>query len=277
MTVYIYDYDENTKEYLGFREADADPEETKIQGKFIPLVPANAVLTAPPEYGENEIAVYNPPSALRASSPLEGAEVSGEWVIQPDYRKNFYKSDYYLNISDIDTIGEQEGFILVDKETGEDVKAHRENYKIVNDEIVKKSDEEIAAEELERAKQAKIFENDTVREAAINSGVTYKGILFDSDTEQKANIIGSVLTMSETDVITWFGMNNDAMECTKEDLENIGALIAQLHSFCWTRNAEIKHEIALAETIEEVNAIIIDYSAPFQGEVREAERGIEWL
>ena len=261
MTVYIYNYDENTKEYLGFREADADPEETKIQGRFIPLVPANAVLTAPPDFGENEIPVYE----------------AGEWVIKADYRRNFYKSDYYLNISDIDTIGEQEGFILVDKETGEDVKAHRENYKIVNNEIVKKSDEEIEAEELERAKQAKIFENDTAREASLNSGVTYKGILFDSDTEQKTNIIGTVLTMSETDTIMWYGMNNDAMECTKEDLENIGALIAQLHSFCWTRNAEIKHEIALAETIEEVNAIIIDYSAPFQGEVREAERGIEWL
>ena len=243
MTVYIYNYDNDTKEYLGFQEADKDPEATKIQGRFVPLIPANAVLTAPPEYGENEIPVYE----------------AEKWVIKADYRKNFYKSDYYLNISEIDTIGEQEGFILIDKETGEDVKAHPNNYKIVNDEIVKKSDEEIAAEELEHAKQAKIFENDNKREAAINSGVTYKGILFDSDTEQKANIIGSVLTMSETDTIIWFGMNNDAMECTKEDLENIGALIAQLHSFCWTRNAEIKHEIALAETIEEVNAIEIDY------------------
>ena len=193
MTVYIYNYDENKKEYLGFREADADPEETKIQGKFIPLVPANAVLTAPPDFGENEIPVYE----------------AGEWVIKADYRRNFYKSDYYLNISDIDTIGEQEGFILVDKETGEDVKAHRGNYKIIDDKIVKKSDEEIEAEELERAKQAKIFENDTAREASLNSGVTYKGILFDSDTEQKTNIIGTVLTMSETDTIMWYGMNSE--------------------------------------------------------------------
>lgn len=243
MTVYIYDYDKDTKEYLGFREADADPEETKIQGRFIPLVPANAVLTAPPDYGENEIPVYE----------------AGKWVIKADYRRNFYKSDYYLNISPIDTIGEQEGFILVDKETGEDIKAHPNNYKIVNDEIVKKSEDEIEREALERAKREKIFENDNKREAAINSGVTYKGILFDSDTEQKANIIGSVLTMSETDTIIWYGMNNDAMECTREDLENIGALIAQLHSFCWTKNAEIKHLISLAETIEEVNAIKIDY------------------
>ena len=61
----------------------------------------------------------------------------------------------------------------------------------------------------------------------------------------------------------WYGMNNDAIECTKAELENIGALIVQLHSFCWMRNAEIKHEIALAETIEEVKNIVIDYNPSY--------------
>lgn len=249
--MYIYNYDNITKEYLGFRAADADPEETRKQEHFVPLIPANAVLTAPPEYSDfDEIPVF------------EG----GEWVIKPDYRKNFLKSDYNLNIYPVVTIGEQEGFIIVDKETGEDIKAHKDYYKIVNDEIIKKTDEEIAADELEKAKQTKVYENDYTRDSVINGGVVYKNVLFDSDTDQKVNLIGISQEMSDTDTIVWFGKNNDALECTKEDLENIGALITQLQTFCWTRNAEIKHAISLAETIEEVTEIVIDYTMPEEEE-----------
>lgn len=168
-----------------------------------------------------------------------------------------------------------------------------DKYLIQNNELVLNPNwEEI---ELNKAKQAKIFKNDTARDAAINAGVTYKNILFDSDTDQKINLLAMASSMSETDIITWYGMENDALECTKEDLENIGALITQLHTFCWTKNAEIKHLINLAETIEEVNAIAIDYAFapnyesaenkaetpdPAEGkvqdeEVREAERGLD--
>lgn len=114
-------------------------------------------------------------------------------------------------------------------------------------------------EKLELAKQNKIYENDIIRDEALNQGVTYQNILFDSDTDQKANLLGAVLQMSDTDTIEWYGMNNDSLACTKQDLLNIGSLITQLHSFCWTRNAEIKQAISEAQTIEEVNNITIDY------------------
>lgn len=126
---------------------------------------------------------------------------------------------------------------------------------IVYDETQAEAD----ARELENAKQQKIYENDTARDSALNQGVTYNNILFDSDTDQKANLLGAVLQMSDTDTIEWFGMNNDSLVCTKQDLLNIGSLITQLHSFCWTRNAEIKQAISEAQTIEEVNNITIDY------------------
>lgn len=44
----IYLYDDITKEYIGSRNADLDPEETKRQGKNVPLVPAYATLIKPP-------------------------------------------------------------------------------------------------------------------------------------------------------------------------------------------------------------------------------------
>lgn len=113
---------------------------------------------------------------------------------------------------------------------------------------------------LQNAKKVKIQQNDSIRDNALVSGVTYNNILFDSDTDQKANILGAVLQMSDTDTIEWFGMNNDSLICTKQDLINIGGLITELHSFVWNKNAQIKELINNAQTIEEVNAIEIDYN-----------------
>lgn len=126
---------------------------------------------------------------------------------------------------------------------------------IVYDETQEQADARV----LENAKQAKINENDIARDIALNQGVTYQNILFDSDTDQKANLMGAIFQMSDADTIPWFGMNNDCLICTKEDLLNIGGLITQLHSFCWNKNAEIKNAINEAETIKEVENIKIDY------------------
>lgn len=115
------------------------------------------------------------------------------------------------------------------------------------------------AEKLEQAKQEKISENDTARDLALNQGVTYQGILFDSDTDQKVNLLAMVSSMSDESSVEWFGMNNDSMICTKQDLLNIGVLITTLHSYCWNKNAIIKNAINEAKTIEEVESIKIDY------------------
>ena len=112
---------------------------------------------------------------------------------------------------------------------------------------------------LEQAKITKIQDNDVLRDEALIRGVTYNNILFDSDTDQKANLMGAIFQMGDTDTIEWFGMNNDSLICTKQDLLNIGNLITELHSFCWAKNAEIKEQINNAKTIEEVENIEINY------------------
>lgn len=114
-------------------------------------------------------------------------------------------------------------------------------------------------QKLENAKTAKTQDNDLLRDEALNRGVTYNNILFDSDTDQKVNLLATVSMMQDTDTIEWFGMNNDSLVCTKQDLLNIGGLITALHSFCWAKNAEIKEQIKQAETIEEVENIEINY------------------
>lgn len=55
----IYNYDEFTKEYTGYCNADLDPEETKRQGKNVYLIPANATTQKPPKVKEHETVIYN--------------------------------------------------------------------------------------------------------------------------------------------------------------------------------------------------------------------------
>ena len=141
-------------------------------------------------------------------------------------------------------------------------KEYRLSFTETETQIIENADEIVPdpVELLKQAKEAKIQENVKLRDTALNQGVTYRDILFDSDTVQKVNLLATVSMMEDTDTIEWYGMNNDSLECTKEDLLNIGGLITQLHTFCWTKNAEIKELINIAETIEEVKEIEIDYS-----------------
>lgn len=125
-----------------------------------------------------------------------------------------------------------------------------------------------SAEQLQQAKIIKISKNDESRDEALYQGVLYKGILFDSDTDQKTNLLAIILTMNDDDTIIWYGKDNQPLVCNKQDLLNIGSLITQLHSFCWNRNAEIKAEINNASSIEELEAVEISYTMPTESEVQ---------
>lgn len=116
--------------------------------------------------------------------------------------------------------------------------------------------------ELAQAKALKIAENDTARDTALYQGVVYKNVLFDSDTDQKINLLAIVSTMDDEQTLVWYGKDNQPLTCSKEDLINIGGLITQLHSFCWNKNAEIKAAIAKAKTLTALNKITIDYTLP---------------
>lgn len=110
------------------------------------------------------------------------------------------------------------------------------------------------------AKENKILLNDELRDRALLGGVTYQNVLFDSDTDQKVNLLATVGMMSDEDTITWYGMDNQGLLCTKTDLMAIGGLITELHSYCWGMNAYIKEQINNAETMEELDNIEINYA-----------------
>lgn len=142
----------------------------------------------------------------------------------------------------------------------------QDKYIVLNNELVLNPKwDEI---ELQNIKEEKIAENNSKRDEALNGGVLYKDVLFDSDTDQKVNLLATVSSIDDEQTIVWYGMDNQPLTCTKEDLINIGGLITSLHSFCWNKNAEIKMEIADCLTVDEVKAIEINYE---QAEEREVE------
>ena len=161
----IYNYDPNTKELTGVVEqADKDNAKSAQVGHFVPMVHADATLVEPPTVEENQIQVYtktvetheepyeviDPETGEKHTEYKTVEEVIENWSIEADYRKTFLKVDNDLNVTDITTIGEQEGFIVVDRATGEDIKTNKGWYKVVDGEIIKKSDEEYEQEQADR-------------------------------------------------------------------------------------------------------------------------------
>lgn len=114
---------------------------------------------------------------------------------------------------------------------------------------------------LPNLKEEKLKENETIREQFLVSGVKYKEILWDSDIDQKLNILAQTSIMGDEDVITWVAMDGiTSLECTKADLLAIGQLLTQMTAYVWQyKNPAIKTAIANAQKIEEVEAIEIVY------------------
>lgn len=122
----LYNYDKNTKEYLSITLASADPMETKIKGEFVPLVPACATVIEPPKTGENEVAIFN----------------GKVWEIKKDFRVSHKICDENFNIKDITEIGEIEEKYLVTADMAKLIKENPDKFKIQNEEIVQKTEEE---------------------------------------------------------------------------------------------------------------------------------------
>lgn len=116
---------------------------------------------------------------------------------------------------------------------------------------------------LNEAKTNKLNENIKKRDERLNAGIIYKNILFDSDTDQKVNLMAMASFMDDNDTIIWLGKDNDPLNCTKEDLLNMGNIIALLTSSIWGNdglNQQYINAINNCTTVEEVNNIVIDYN-----------------
>jgi len=165
----------------------------------------------------------------------------------------------YLDETELNAEGYKE-FVPAQREEG---KPYRYSYEETETQIIEHVEEIIPdpVDILNSAKEAKKQENATIRDARLIAGVIYKTVLFDSDTDQKVNLREQIGSMNDTETINWYGMDSVSyVVCTKKDLSNIGNLIKALTAYVWTHNAEIVTAIENAETVEEVEAIEIDYT-----------------
>lgn len=191
----LYNYDKNTKEYLSTTIASADPMETKIKGEFVPLVPAYATLLEPPTTGENEVAIFN-----------------GEaWEIKKDFRVSHKICDENFNIKDITEIGEIEENYLVTADIAELIKENPNNFKIQNEEITQKTEEEyqeflnnkIKKEETEKIKN-QLLELDSKAIRPIRAILAGTGSAEDTEklneVEKEAKKLRSELIILESEV-----------------------------------------------------------------------------
>ena len=107
----IYYYDNETGEYLSTGECEADPQETKDKGYFVPLVPAYATLLPPGEYEDDEVAVFQ----------------DNSWVIKTDYR-NYMLVDDNLTVSSITTIDKPESGYVVNEATAQEITEYPDKF-----------------------------------------------------------------------------------------------------------------------------------------------------
>lgn len=131
--MFIYHYHPRTKEFIATTKADIDPMATKREGKEVYMLPANATFTAPPECLENEVCVFK----------------NEKWLVIEDIRKTkmIRVSKDSMALDKVNNLDVEDESLLIDKKLAEDIQANPDLYKIVEGEIIKKSNDDIKQEQ----------------------------------------------------------------------------------------------------------------------------------
>lgn len=129
---------------------------------------------------------------------------------------------------------------------------------------------EYIAKELEKAKNLKIEENTKKRDERLRSGVEYKGVMFDSDTDSKVNIMGAISTLPDEAIVGWNSMDNQTITLTKAELAELGGLLVKLTSVIWGEgglNIQYLKAINSAKNLQELESIKINYPLSLNVEI----------
>lgn len=246
----MYCYDETTKEYTGTAEPLVDPK----TGEYLKW--GFSTWTAPPEVDEGQKAVI----------------LNGNWAILDDNRDKKQINLETLEISDVDYLGdEQDGYQFITEEVAEDFKTHPEKYKVIDGVFTDISDtEEYKAQQLEKAKAAKLSENATALEKK-DSLTTSLGVVKIQTPIGKIDVVVTsmlnLVQITQQPLSAGFlrtyvnGVETPSPEMT---LEQVGAFyleIAQKIKAMDTLYKQFEAAINAAESAEALEAITFDYSS----------------
>lgn len=246
----IYHYDDYHKAYTHSSTAEADPEATRLKGKFVPLIPANATLTPPPPTENLQAAVFK----------------NGAWQVVPDYRG---KKQVQIESMYVDTVRDvgalKEGYQYVTDEQAESIQQTPDKWAVKDGVLVELTDEEYSAVQFENAKTQKISQNKEAYDNALKAGVTYKDSLFDCDTLAAVRIMGQLtatqtMAIAEESTIDWFDYNYQPVTLTIPEFIELAGVVTMNTRRIETLNCSINTAISNAQTLEDLDAITIDYS-----------------
>lgn len=131
-----------------------------------------------------------------------------------------------------------------------------------NNEFVFKED--VIEELLQEAKDKKNQENtEKAKEAVENGYVLFKDAQFETNAQTVGDLTATMLLMqaSGLETYSWLSKDDKVVELTLEDFGTLGGIIAGYKNSIWnTKYVEYKTQIELAETLEEVEAIVIDFT-----------------
>lgn len=136
----VYNYDKFTKEYTGYEEAALNPEESKIQGHDVYLIPANATDVKPPKTAEHETVLYN-------NGWEKVADYRNEYIVNDDMQP--FKYDKLGNLP--------EGYICITEAQAKKIQEDDLYYVISDGKLIKNPDynEQKAEREAERVSHLK--------------------------------------------------------------------------------------------------------------------------
>ena len=113
-------------------------------------------------------------------------------------------------------------------------------------------------------KNKKHEENTRLAKLAVENGhVVFKGAEFETNAQTVGDLTATMLLMQASGIETysWLSKDDQTVELTTEDFGTLGALIADFKNSVWQEKyIAYKTAIEQAQSVEAVNAIVLDYS-----------------
>ena len=126
-------------------------------------------------------------------------------------------------------------------------------------------EDEHLSEILASAKAAKQQENtEKAKQAVENGHVVFKGAEFETNAQTVGDLTATMLLMQAGGVESylWLSKDDQAVALTVEDFGTLGGLIAAYKNSVW-QEKYINYKVAIeqAQTVDAVNAIVLDYTS----------------
>ena len=215
----IYKFNEKTKEYIGSAPALLDPLETAMKKKDIFLIPANATTAKPPAKKEGYARIWN----------------GSKWEQVEDHRgkKYWLESDKYgTPAREMQTIGK----------------------------LPKNAILTAPVMTLEEVKTQQIADLKAERDALEVEDITVKGNTFDYDEKARERINNAIIALQASgSSIYWTLADNQSIKVTASDLIEVVSAVAIRSNALHIAYRDAKEAVSLAETVEEVNAVELEY------------------